>query len=178
MKRTRSAFTLVEVLIALTLLAIIMLSIGAAVNAAVDSYQSNDALAAATNSARAVLQRVLTDVRQAAAIDQHLTDSTGVGIYLPRASASDDQIELYYHLDDAGVFRMDRYVNGTLQASYPLLGDGDGLSVSTLSVTTSTGTDWKGLNCVKCVDMRLGVDCSGHETFVSGSAYPRRNLIF
>jgi len=63
--RIRRAFTLVEVLISLVVLAILMAALGAAFVGATNSYTASEGLTEMVNTARQALVRITTDIRTA-----------------------------------------------------------------------------------------------------------------
>lgn len=72
--RTRSSgskggFTLVEILIAVALLAMLMAAVGVAVHASAVNYKANENIFKAMNTARQAMMRITTDLRTATAVE-------------------------------------------------------------------------------------------------------------
>jgi prepilin-type N-terminal cleavage/methylation domain-containing protein len=71
MKKTyknQGGFTLVELMIAMVLLAALMAAVAAAFNASVKSYHDNEAISKTVNTARAALLRITNDIRTARSV--------------------------------------------------------------------------------------------------------------
>ncbi len=80
--RTRTkGFSFVEVLIALTLMAVLMTSIAAVVHASLQSYRENELITSMTQAARSILTRMMRDVPHGrrSGLDQHLPDHPPTG---------------------------------------------------------------------------------------------------
>lgn len=165
------AFTLVEVLLSLAILAMLMAAIGSAVYASLDSYEQNEHIASATQATRAVLDRISRDIRTAAAVS---AGSTQITIITPAGSEA-QQIDYDWDSGD-GVLYYRRKVDGST-TSYPLLGDGD-VTISSFSVTYETGLDWEGISCTKSVTVLLDIAIDGKTFTMTGSASPRRNQLY
>lgn len=174
-RRRGKGFTLVEMLVSIVLLTTLILSAGVAMQASLDSYRVNSDIAHVTHCARGTLDRVLREVREAAAIDQGLTGDSAVAIIHPMASGETVQEKTRYYLTD-GLLKLQRYENGVANGDPIVLFGGDsGISVSTFSVSKTTGTDWQDVSCVKSIAVELQIDVDGQQITVSGAARPRRN---
>ena len=173
MRRQEQArgFTLVEVLLAITLVAVLLLSVGVALQASFKSYQENDKLAAATQSARSALGRMSREIRNADAIN---ATTNSVTILPPSGGGWPDQIQ--YELS-GGTLYYRRTVSGT-QSEYVLLGSDERVSVQSFEVASQSGEDFEGTPCTKTVTIRLVLDVDGQSYPVSASVSPRRNQIF
>jgi prepilin-type N-terminal cleavage/methylation domain-containing protein len=66
--RIKNGFTVVELLLSLTLLAILMTAMAVALDAAVSSFQVNQDISKTTNAARAALLRMTTELRTASSV--------------------------------------------------------------------------------------------------------------
>jgi type II secretory pathway pseudopilin PulG len=165
------AFTLAEVLLAITLVALLLLSVGVALQASFDSYQENDRIAAATQTARSALGRMSREIRNADAIS---ASTSAVTILPPSGGDWPDQIE--YELS-GGTLYYRRTVGGT-QSEYVLLGSDERVSVSAFEVGSQTGEDAEGTPCTKTVTIRLVLNVDGQTYPVSTSVSPRRNQTF
>lgn len=166
-----SAFTLVEVLLAITLVALLLLSVGVALQASFDSYQENDRLAAATQTARSALGRMSREIRNAEAID---TDTARITILPPSSGDWPQQIE--YELS-SGTLYYRRTVSGT-ENEYVLLGSDEQVSVDSFEVASEAGEDAEGTPCTKTVTIRIVLNVDGQTYPVSASVSPRRNQTF
>ncbi len=171
MRKQQKGFTLLELLISISLLAMLMASVAAAVHASLQSSTENTKLAALTQSARSVLNRITHDVRTAAAVD---VTSTAVTI-IPPAGSGMDQIQ--YEFAD-GVLYYRRTVSGS-QESFVLIGSADeNVTVGSFLVLSEIGLDWQGVSCTKSVTVTLGLTSGSNTLTVTASASPRRNQTF
>ena len=67
-KNNKHGFTLVEILISLTILAMLMAAVGLAFDASVKNYQANEGIYKTANTARQALLRITNDLRTAQAV--------------------------------------------------------------------------------------------------------------
>ncbi len=66
--RSKVGFTLVEIIIALALLAMLMAAVGVAVHASAVNYKANENIFKAMNTARQAMMRITSDLRTAAGV--------------------------------------------------------------------------------------------------------------
>ena len=164
---------MVEALIALMILAVLLAAIALAVHASIASYQENDKIASVTQSARFVLNRIVNDIRTAAAVD---STSTKLTIIPPDDGSGLQQIQYEYDSSShALVYR--RTVNGQT-TSHTLIGGGDEARLTVFYVLRETGTDWQGLPCTKSIKLRMGFTVDDNDFAVTASADPRRNQLY
>jgi prepilin-type N-terminal cleavage/methylation domain-containing protein len=175
-RNCREGFSLVELLVSLVLLSILMASVAAAVRGSLLSYETNEDVANVTHSARAVLERMLGEIRAANAIDPNAGSDT-IRIEHPRASESDPLQETEYTLD-SGSLKMKTYLSGALQGTYVLLGGLDDVTVTTFSFTPRTGQDQEGKTCIVAVTVAIELSYDGQTINSSGSSYLRRKVGF
>ncbi len=169
--RGRAGFTVMELLISLALLAMLLASAGIAVHAAITSQNENARLAAATQAARVVLNRLTRDVRTAAAVDYY-SPSDVLRIVPPEDGSGLEQIE--YTIDYGQGKLLYRTTAGGETTSHTLLGDND-IRVITFFATHEIGQDWQGLDCTKSVTVNLAFEVNGRRFTQTVSAAPRRN---
>ena len=165
------AFSLVEVLMSMTILAMLMAAIGSAVYASLDSYGENENIALATQATRSVLNKIVRDVRTAKAVG---ASSTQITIVPP--DGSDAELILYDWDAGEGILSYQLTVNGT-PTSYPLLGDGE-IQVQSFTITHTNGTDWQGMSCVKSVTVSIGIAIDDKTFSMTASSSPRRNQLY
>lgn len=67
-KKNRTGFSLIEVMLALVILAVLMTAVAVAFDASVKNYHDNEAISKTINMARAALLRITNDVRTAQAV--------------------------------------------------------------------------------------------------------------
>jgi len=167
----RSGFSLVEALLGLAILAILLTALGTAVYSAMESFRENERVATASQVTRAVLNRMMREVRTAAAVD---ANSTSITIIPPPDANGFTQIQYCYDAT-AKVLRYTKTISGT---PYSYVACGEGGTLTAFAVTTATGQDWQGLTCIKNVRVTMALKL-GPETFtVTASASPRRNQVF
>lgn len=169
--RTAAGFSLVEVLLAITLVALLLLSVGVALQASFDSYQENDKIAAATQAARSALGRMTREIRNAEALN---ADSTSITILPPSGGDWPDQIE--YELSDGTLYY--RLTEDSTETEHVLLGGTSGVAVTSFDVAHQMGQDAQGTPCVKTVTVKLQLNVDGQSHTVSASVSPRRNQTF
>jgi len=169
----KRAFTIAELLLSLALLAILLAAIGAAVHASIHSYQENDKIATAAQTARSILYRLTKEVRTADAVD---TTTSSVSIIPPDTTG----VVIEYEFT-GGTLYYRRIVNGS-PSEHVLLGPSDaavptGFVVSRVdgTVTRDVGGVPTVLVCTKQVTVTLSVDAGGEAYTVTASACPRRN---
>ena len=170
-RRNRRAFTLIEMLLAIALLAALLAAVAAGVHASFHSYAENEDIAAATQSARAILIRLTTEVRTAAAVDSTDTQLT---IIPPDDGSGLQQVQYEF---TGGTLYYRRTANGNT-TSHVLLGPGDEAVVTTFHVLREVGLDWQGVPCTKSVTVRLELHADNAPLAMTVSACPRRNQDF
>jgi len=166
-----AGFTLVEGLMTLAIMGLMMAALGTAVYAAMESFRENDRLATASQTTRGVLQRMMREIRTAAAVDAN----SGTITIIPPADPNGLQRIQYQYDPSARRLNYHKTVNGQ---TFSYVACGEGGTLTQFSVTTQTGLDWQGLSCVKNVRVAMSLKF-GSETFtVTSSASPRRNQVF
>jgi prepilin-type N-terminal cleavage/methylation domain-containing protein len=163
----RTGFTLVEVLLAMALLAMLLTAIAVAVQAAMQGYRENERVAAVTQAARSVLARMMREIRTADEVDTTATSISilppedGSGITLIRYTWNNG--ELTYHQTIAGV-----------TTSEVLLGGDRTVSAQSFTVSRETGTDGP-VVYTKSVTATITFAADRRRLAVTASADVRRN---
>jgi prepilin-type N-terminal cleavage/methylation domain-containing protein len=110
-----SGFTLVEVILSMTILAVLMTAVAVAFDASMKNYKDNEGLAKQINTARAALLRITNDIRTARGIVADL-DTTQCSI----DQDGDGEADITYRFDgDNKVLYLDVYESGST-SSYVL----------------------------------------------------------
>ena len=171
-RRNTNAFTLVEMLLALGLAAVLMAAVGAAVHGSLSSYRENQQMAGATQAARSVMDRITRDIRAADAVSVTSFEVT----IIPIDDGSGVEGIRYEYDYQTQILTYHRTVDG-VTASYPMLGAGD-VELTTFYAMGELGQDWQGVACTKNVTLRVEFTVDGEITRVTASAAPRRNQLY
>jgi len=163
--RLTPAFTLVEVLLTLAILAMLLASVAIAVHASLQSYTVNESIASVTQASRVILSRMMGEIRTAGDVDS--TD-TLLTITPPDDGSGLQQIQYEY---TGGKLHYRRTVNG-IQSDHVLLGDGaDGIVISAFSIVPEDSDEGVPLSR----KVRLVLKRGGANFAVTASAAIRRN---
>ena len=169
--RTAKAFTVAELLLALTISALLLLAIATVMYAGLENYEQNEQLATVTQTARGVLNRMTRDIRTASAIDY----SSEVFTIIPPDDGS-GITQIQYERDGGRlIYRVTK--NGT-EATENLIASDDDVQISSFSVTEETGQDWEGYDCTKCLAIGVALSIDGKTHTFSATARPRRNRLY
>jgi len=124
----RRGLTLMEMLLALTIMAMLMTAIGAAVDGSLGSYSENEKITSATQLGRMILSRMLREVRTCVDLDStsQMLDIT------PPPGGGADPTRILYEVDNGVLWRRET-VQGN-ETSQELLGGQDGTTVETFTV--------------------------------------------
>ena len=163
-KKTCKAFTLVEILLAMTLLGILMTALAIAFDASTHSYQQNEDLLKATNTARQVLIRMTTELRTASAVDTN-EPATQCSLF----TASGSNITYQYDSSNSELLLI---TNDDLSDSDYLLCD----NVTSLAFTKDTALDNLGAEYVKSVKMSITVSIGTTAKTLATAVVIRKNL--
>ena len=163
--RLTPAFTLVEVLLTLTILAMLLASVAVAVHASLQSYTANESIASVTQASRVILSRMMREIRTAGDVDSTDTQLT---ITPPDDGSGLEQIQ-YEYTDGRLYYR--RTVNG-VRSDHVLLGDGaDQIVISAFSIVREDNAQGIPVS----VKVRLVLNRDGANFAVTASAAIRRN---
>ena len=176
-RRARSGFTIVEVLLALTILALLLSSMAVAFQASLRNTEENQRLASSTQTARSLLNRMTSLIRSAEAIDLN-GPTTELRVLRPDDGSGDDRQVRYVFDSGEGVLRYRELLNGSVTEDQVLLGDTEDIQVSSFLVTIETGLDWQGMTAAKSVLINLTYSQDGRVHVLTVSACPRRNQTY
>ena len=172
----REGFSLVELLLSLTILALLVSSIAVAFQASLRSCEENDRIASTTQTVRSILSRMTSEIRSAEAID---LDAGYSELVIVTPEGGDGQHEVRFALNpDAGTLVYQQRVSGTVTEDQVLLGDGQDCQVVGFSASIQIGKDWQGYTCAKSVTVHLNFNQQGRAVSVTASASPRRNQTY
>lgn len=163
----RRAFTLVEVLIATALLALLLTAIAVALHAAMQGYRENERVAAMTQAARSVLARMTREIRTADEVD---TTSTSITILPPEDGSG---VSLIRYTWSNGVLTYHQ-TTGAGTTSEVLLGGDATVSAPSFSIIHQMGIA-DGVTYTKTVTATITFAAGGRTFTVTASADVRRN---
>ncbi|MBS3735013.1 MAG: prepilin-type N-terminal cleavage/methylation domain-containing protein [Phycisphaerae bacterium] len=166
-------FTLVEVLIALALFALLMAAMGTAVHGALDSHAENTDLASATQGARVALQRICHDIRTAASVDPYA--GTGTLRLVPPEDVDAIQIDYVHDANEQQLLYC--VTDGAGQTDHVLLGGDDGIDVTAFVVDHEIADDGEE-TYIRSTTFALTFEVDGESLTVTASAAPRRNQTY
>jgi hypothetical protein len=159
----------------MALLALLLSAAAVAVHGSLDSHAENTRMAAATQAARVVLNRITRDIRTAAAVDS-TAGSSVLRVIPPDDGSGLTQIE--YEHDYSNKRLLYRRTVGGETTTSTLLGGDDGIEVRVFYLTYELGQDWQGLDCTKSVTIHLAFDSDNQTVDVTASGSPRRNQTY
>ncbi|MDY6914170.1 MAG: prepilin-type N-terminal cleavage/methylation domain-containing protein [Planctomycetota bacterium] len=165
------AFTIAELIIAMSILAMLLAAVAGAVHSSFHGYDENTKIADASQTVRAAVERIARDVRTATAVN---TTSSTITIIPPDDGSGLEQIQ-YDYTGSTLVYR--RTVSGQTTSS-DLLGTGDNITIIAFTVTREMGQDWQGLDCTKSITAYLSFTIDNQTTETTFSAAPRRNQLY
>jgi len=159
----RSGFTLVELLIALAIGAILLAAVAVAFNASAINYQQNEDIFKAINSARQALFRITSQLRTASAVDPNAPSNECTMI-----TAAGEDITYRYNSSDKKLYLITNY--DTSDADYVLCDNVTAMNCTkTIGVVDAT-------TVVKNVQISITVASNDIEKTISAAAVIRRNL--
>ncbi len=163
MKRARNinGFSIVELLIALAITALLLAAVAVAFNASVMNYCENEDIFKAVNSARQALYRITTQLRTATAVDpcSPINECTFI-------TAGGEDITYRYDSGDSKLYLIDN----SSGSNYVLC---DNVSAMTFNKNTRTIDS---VTFVASVQISMTVVSGNTERAVSGAVVIRKNL--
>lgn len=172
--KRQHGFTLAEMLLALLILSGLLTAVGVAMHASMVNSAENADIAAATQAARVVVNRIARELRTAAAVDPY-AGSAVVKIVPP---ADSDFLEVRYEYNSSTQSLLYKTVTGAGTQTQTLLGGDDGVKVLSFYALYEIGPNWEGVDCTKSVTIRLSFEVGGQTLSVTASAAPRRNQLY
>jgi len=165
MKKTRyaSGFTIVELLLALAITAILLAAVAVAFNASIINYRENEDIFKTINNARQALFRITTQLRTADAVDPTSPDNECTLI-----TPGGDDITYRYNNEDNKLYLITN--NILSDDDYELCNN-----VTTMTFMKDTAID-DGITYVKGVQISMTVSSGNVPRTMSAAAVVRRNL--
>jgi len=161
-KKLVCAFTIIELLIALAITAVLMTAVAVAFQASIVNYQQNQDIFNTINTARQALFRITTQLRTAKAKSVPITEPANQCSLI---TADSQNITYRFNSTDNKLYLItntDRYV----------LCD----NVTAMTFTKNLGIDGEGVTYVKSVQISITVQSGKLTRTVSAAAVVRRNL--
>ena len=168
--RPASGFNLPELMVSIALMGAILAATAVAMQGVFISYSENEDISAVTQTARVVLNRMITEIRTA---DSVASTGDSVNIIPP---GNDEGLQECQYVVDGGVLYYNRWVNGTL-TSTPLLSSTGEVELLGLQITRVTGVDGQ-TTYTKRITAVLTIRSGSNPLEITASACPRRNLVF
>jgi prepilin-type N-terminal cleavage/methylation domain-containing protein len=174
MSRSRKSqgFSLAEMLLALTIIAMLMASIATAFHAASRSYDANSQVSRATHTARSVLTRMMREVRTCSTLTSVSTSEYTQLTITPAVDGS-GLTKIVYVLQ-GNTLHCIRTVSGVDQ-DITVIGGEQGVSVQ--SMTFVRETDAVDPSKVLGLTATLGISVDGHVLDVTSTAALRKNQL-
>ncbi len=177
-RRNRSGFTLIEVMLAVTITALLLAAIATAMHASLMSYTVNEKAAAVTQTSRSVINRLVRDVRTAQAVDSTTNSLT----IIPPVDGS-GITEIQY--DFSGGELLYRVTKSGTQSTYVLIeapDQGHGPGVGSFDILREVGerldSEGNPQEYTKSVTVRLVLQMDGQPFGVTATSAPRRNQTY
>ena len=166
--RTRKhGFTLVEVLLAVTILAIVLASIGTAIDASISSYRANDDIASVTQITRMVMSRMMREVRTAVDID-----STATYLVITPPDNAQGITQIRYDYIDSVLYRSQIVGGQTL--TQVLIGNEDDVAIGLFSIVREDDLEGNPIS----VTVRMGMSVGKQEMSMTSSACIRKRQLY
>jgi prepilin-type N-terminal cleavage/methylation domain-containing protein len=169
----RRGLSLIEVMISLTICAMLLTAVAAAFTASSEVIENNDEFFRASQTARVALNQILSDIRQCDAVS--FVNSKEV-ITLTMAADGvtvkhdNDYVYTYDSKSKTGTLRL--IDKSSANSSYPMYVLAS--RVTSLNFAVDTFTDQNGIIHTSRVTVTIAVDQGGNRIYLSGSAALRR----
>lgn len=180
MKKRKTGFTMVEVLMSLAILAMLMAAVAVAFDASIVNFQANEGISKTMNTARAALLRMTTQIRNAGYNDGAGyrsvavigvggdPDNTQCSLVAPDVSAPGGYCDITYrYVTDEKILYLDDNISGN---SYPLC-----RNVTDASFNRGTGGTPPVVRNVRMV-LTVTDDKGKNPQTLAAAAVVRRNL--
>jgi prepilin-type N-terminal cleavage/methylation domain-containing protein len=168
--RRRRGLSLVEVMFALAITATLLTAAAIAFNVSSDLVQENDRFFRATQAARISMHQILTQVRRGSV--SRTWDASTLRLVTAQDSAGNDD-DLTYKFVKANKQLTLVTNDNPNDADYVLADD-----VDDLKFDVEEGQDYTKAPCVVRVTVYITVKVGHNTVILSGSAAPRRNLVY
>ena len=167
----RRGLSLIEVLMALALTAMLLTAAGMAFNVSADSVQANDEFFRASQAARISMHQILTQIRRGSV--QMTWDPHWVRLTTAPESGQTvgDDITYFYSPTTKQLKLITNDV--TTDPDYVLANN-----VTDMTFGVDNDKDYNNADCVSRVTVMIKVKVGKNEVLLSGAAAPRKNLLY
>lgn len=169
-RKTR-AFTVVELLLAAAIMAMLLASVAIAMHASLMSYRENEKIAETLQVARVVLSRITSELRTAEAVD---CGSQWISIIPPVNPENVTEIE--YELD-GGTLYYRRTVSGQ-EVTQAFISSDEDVQIEQFAVSSETDVDGEGITYTKSLTVKMTLRSGDNRFSLTASACPRRNRTY
>lgn len=163
-KTNQSAFTLAELIVAMPIMAILMVSMAAAISGAMDNYEENSQSYSLNHSARLLGERMAREIRSA--------NNAYVSMSLLSLDMPGEPSQIQYYLMEGTLYHLQ--LNEGKQTISPLLGPADGLTVQAFTVDMNM-RDIEGTYYATLITAKIDILVDGEIRSLTISASPRKN---
>ncbi len=166
--RKNNGFTIIEMLVAVAIVAMLLATVAVALHGSLVSYRENEKIAETVQVARVVLNRLVSEVRTADAVEYGPQRVT----IIPPVN-SEHVTEIEYELN-GGVLYYRRVVMGT-EESQAFISSDENVQVESFNVTRETDVDGEGVTYTTSLTVQLILRSGANIFPLTASACPRRN---
>jgi hypothetical protein len=159
-------------MISLAITSMLLTAIGAAFHSSANMVSENDEFFRATQSARVALNQILTEVRRS---DSVQVTATQIDVIRPTETlpANEKMRSFKYDAANKRLVLFITHLDNSVTPNYALAE-----SVASSPFTYDTGVDANNAACVTRVSIAIEVKVGTSDVRISGSAAPRRNMVY
>jgi len=161
----RAGLGMVEALISLAIAAALLTAVGVAFTSSAKAMKINDDFFRASQAARVAVNRIMTQAR-CGSVDE---TSTSTSLHI----ITDSNQDLTYTYDSTNK-QLKLITNSDLTDPDYVLAR----NVTSCTFIIELGTDYNNATCVSRVTLNIKVTCGTNDVLLSGSAAPRRNIVY
>ncbi|MBC8378122.1 MAG: prepilin-type N-terminal cleavage/methylation domain-containing protein [Planctomycetes bacterium] len=143
----RNGFTIIELLMALVIMATLMAAVGLAFDASVKNYQANEGIYKTLNTARQALLRMTTDLRTANIVATEADDSPDQNSQISLITSNGDDITYRFDSSDNTLY----YVDNSTGSSYTLCKNVTAMTLNRTIVPGSSPVDIRSVRIILTV---------------------------
>ncbi len=170
-RRGRGGFSVLEMLAAVAIVAMLMAALAVAVQGTMHAYSENAEISQANQASRVVLNRMMSELRTA-------KEASGAGAFLSILPANNAQgaTEIQYELVNGALVR--RQIGGAEASVVDLIAADEAVKVTGFEVSRATGTDTLGAVYTKSMTVTLTLHAGNNPMQTTASAALRKNMTY